>query len=910
MVKEEKKEIVLQDYNSKAYDEIKELFKEQSMVAFIQASGTVKTLVGLQLIKEYLAENDNNGKKSGEVKKNRTALYVTATKQALYDIKDNIIEHDDTKNFKGLKRITYKKLNQLAKKGLLEKFASNFGCIVLDNYEKCSEKITEENVKKLIESSKENVKVLGMSARNNKADKIFGDNIVNGLSLEDIIKEGLVSCEYTGALYGGSEELTKDVEKALDKLKDEETKELLTRSYNSLKQKLDENVKNMPEMFEDIIKNKDGKYLVFCKSIEDMKEKMEQAKSIFGKVNENIVIGGVSSENKEEDNRKEIVAFRKDKEENRLRLLFSVDMLNEGVHFKDIDGAILMRPTSSESVFENQMGRVLSVYGKNVQIIDSVNNYISGKNYPGFREIVEPNSNDENDKEEKGERSFENYTITSEMIDIYSVLENIKSESFKESEIRKQLEEIEKKRKEQEQEKLDQSLLDIDEKELEKQIAKLRDFKKRYYIIEERAKMHEDEEVRSTLREKYVYNYIGKEKVESEENKNIKVDIYLKPYEDLNQYYSNIVALKENGRLSKEQEKLIEEEMLEDYYGKEPRAGGISEKYGISMEDSKYLISKYGSLDEYYRIYKDGKLDDRKDIELSDKIITKTIDLDDRFDNLNYNELYEKINEDKINENNELTVFSSKKLKESISKYVGEDNRKILSEYYGLNSRHKKSKEEIEKENNLGKAGVELKVDSIVRKIRDSKKEDLYYGEKTAPDYDIDIKKNYNDGTEEQKKQIDEYIKKLQLREGNREYNLIKLEEINNEIAMEKEKQQQEEAEKKIVEVEKAEEKIEIRRKNKYDKNIERKRRVFSGYVMLNRKKAEMKNTLEEEKKENAKVEDIKLEITNENGDLKEKLYYDMNREELIELLKKKDKTIEDQKKEIERIEEDRELYG
>lgn len=71
-----------------------------------------------------------------------------------------------------------------------------------------------------------------------------------------------------------------------------------------------------------------------------------------------------------------------------------------------------------------------------------------------------------------------------------------------------------------------------------------------------------------------------------------------------------------------------------------------------------------------------------------------------------------------------------------------------------------------------------------------------------------------------------------------------------------------------------------------------------------------MKNTLEEEKKENAKVEDIKLEITNENGDLKEKLYYDMNREELIELLKKKDKTIEDQKKEIERIEEDRELYG
>lgn len=828
MVKEEKKEIVLQDYNSKAYYEIKELFKEQNMAAFIQATGTGKTYMGLQLIKEYLAENDNSGKKSSELKKNRTALYVTATKQALYDIKDNIIEHDSTKNFNGLKRITYKKLNQLAKKGLLEKFASNFGCIVLDNYEKCSEDITRENVEKLIECSKENAKVLGMSSRNNKADKMFGDNIVNGLSLEDIIKEGLVSCEYTGALYGGSEELQKDVEKALDNLKDEETKKLLTREFDRLKQKLDENVKNMPEMFEDIIKNKDGKYLVFCKSLEDMKEKMEQAKNIFGKVNENIVIGGVSSENKEEDNRKEIVAFRKDKEENRLRLLFSVDMLNEGVHFNDIDGGILMRPTSSESVFENQMGRILSVDGKNVQIIDSVNNYISMKNYQG----IIGNTQSKN-KEESSEKNFKDYEITSELIELYKILENIKSENLKESEIRKQLEELEKKKNELEKEKIDQSLLDIDENELEYQLNQLKDYKKWYCWSEERVKMLEDEEVQETLREKY--KDVDKEKAESEERKNIDEDIR-DVHNNLTKYYADILVLKENGKLSKEQEELIENEMLEDYYGKEPRAGGISEKYGISMDDSKYLISKYGSLDEYYRMYKEGKLEDSKDIELSGKIIAKTIDVDN---DRSYTRLYRKINEDKINEKNknELSVFSSKKLQENISKYVGEDNRKILSDYYGLDGNDKKSEEEIEKENNLGKAGVEIKIDSIVRKIRESKKEDLYYGEKIAPDYDIDIKENYNDGTEEQKKQIDEYIKKLQLREGNREYNLIKLEEINNEIAMEKEKQQQEEAEKKIVEVEKAEEKIEIRRKNKYDKNIERKRRVFSGYVMLNRKK-------------------------------------------------------------------------
>ena len=251
-------------------------------------------------------------------------------------------------------------------------------------------------------------------------------------------------------------------------------------------------------MFEDIIKNKDGKYLVFCKSLEDMKEKMEQAKNIFGKVNENIVIGGVSSENKEEDNRKEIVAFRKDKEENRLRLLFSVDMLNEGVHFNDIDGGILMRPTSSESVFENQMGRILSVDGKNVQIIDSVNNYISMKNYQG----IIGNTQSKN-KEESSEKNFKDYEITSELIELYKILENIKSENLKESEIRKQLEELEKKKNELKKEKIDQSLLDIDENELEYQLNQLKDYKKWYCWSEERVKMLEDEEVQETLREKY-----------------------------------------------------------------------------------------------------------------------------------------------------------------------------------------------------------------------------------------------------------------------------------------------------------------------------------------------------------------------------------------------------------------------
>lgn len=43
-----------------------------------------------------------------------------------------------------------------------------------------------------------------------------------------------------------------------------------------------------------------------------------------------------------------------------LKLLFCIDMLNEGVHVDDIDGVILLRPTISPILYLQQIGRGLS----------------------------------------------------------------------------------------------------------------------------------------------------------------------------------------------------------------------------------------------------------------------------------------------------------------------------------------------------------------------------------------------------------------------------------------------------------------------------------------------------------------------------------------------------------------------
>ena len=91
------------------------------------------------------------------------------------------------------------------------------------------------------------------------------------------------------------------------------------------------------------MKAKNGKYIVFCKSIEDMQEKIKQAQRMFGKVNPNITTYSVSS--KLHDNERALKGFEKDDDEDTLKLMFAVDMLNEGYHINDLDGVIMMRPT-------------------------------------------------------------------------------------------------------------------------------------------------------------------------------------------------------------------------------------------------------------------------------------------------------------------------------------------------------------------------------------------------------------------------------------------------------------------------------------------------------------------------------------------------------------------------------------
>ena len=59
-----------------------------------------------------------------------------------------------------------------------------------------------------------------------------------------------------------------------------------------------------------------------------------------------------------------------------LKLLFCIDMLNEGVHVAGISGVILFRPTVSPIIYKQQIGRALTAGDSATPLIlDVVNNF-------------------------------------------------------------------------------------------------------------------------------------------------------------------------------------------------------------------------------------------------------------------------------------------------------------------------------------------------------------------------------------------------------------------------------------------------------------------------------------------------------------------------------------------------------
>ena len=351
--------IELYKHNKKAYSNVLEHFETTNRTCVVHATGTGKSFISLK----WLEDN-----------KDRRCLFLAPTHAIIDQFKTHIEDNGlSLSDFPNLEFELYTNVNN--------RIADNkYDCIVMDEFHRCGAKEWSKGINKLLDNN-EDAKVLGLSAtpirylddNRNMADEIFNGNIASEISIAEAIAMGILQAPtYITSIYSFDNEIDK-IQNQIDKYKNKEEKKELQKKLDEAKNMLEKS-RGLSEVFEKYIKNDKGKYIVFCKDKPHMELMEEKSNEWFKNINK-IKVNDVYYEKGRELNKYAIDSFENN-ERDELKLLFSIEMLNEGVHVKSIDGVIMFRPTVSPIIYFQQLGRALSVgHNEHPIVFDVVNNY-------------------------------------------------------------------------------------------------------------------------------------------------------------------------------------------------------------------------------------------------------------------------------------------------------------------------------------------------------------------------------------------------------------------------------------------------------------------------------------------------------------------------------------------------------
>ena len=696
--------IKLKKHNEGTYEKIQEGFKRSKKVAVIQPTGTGKSFLALKLLE------DNKDKK---------AIYIAPSNAILHNVKKNIFESEmDMSDFPNLERITYQKLIKLSDEEI-EKLGADI--VVIDEFHHCGATEWGKGVDRLLEKNPD-AQVLGLSATpiryfdysRDMAEELFGDNIASEMTLEDAINSGILpKARYVSALYEFDNELER-MQEDIDKIKDPEKKEQAQTMFNSLAKQVDGNTGNIQEMLSEHMKEKNGKYIVFCKNIEDMQEKIKQAQSMFGEVNQNITIYSVSS--KLHDNENTLKRFERDNDEDTLKLMFAVDMLNEGYHINDLNGVIMMRPTYSPTIYAQQIGRALTVKdedGKEPLIIDLVNNLDSIKIIEDLYErLRQYESTGEHKKDREQQAGLIIYDKTKEFRDVAKKISELSKREI--VSLEEKIEIFER--------YLEEGNDDIDGLTVyegkpigqwavqirygikkggnltEDQLEKLDELG----ILERRIDSTLDEKIDALIEWKKKYpdvvitrenltQPIGDETIkklkELAQVEGIEFSEIEERYKKIKSYNNYIRHRETEGVLTEQQWNKCKEGNLGGKFGFSTEAEQLAKKLKIDVKQVVDIINNFGSMDNFIQMYKDGKLS-----MYNNKLITNMIDIDYNPLSQNYLRLVKEI----FGSSFEFKLFSTDELNTAIEALNTRD-KEAIQLYFGLIDGKCKTYEDLSK---------------------------------------------------------------------------------------------------------------------------------------------------------------------------------------------------------------------
>lgn len=352
--------IELFQHNQSAFDAAIEMIAETGKAAIVHPTGTGKSYIAFKLCEQnpdkivcWLSPSEYIFKTQLENLKADTNGWVP----------DNIVFY------------TYAKL-MLMTDDEVKSIQPDY--IILDEFHRCGAEMWGKGVDRLL-SMYPDIPILGLSAtairyldnQRNMADELFDGNIASEMSLGEAIVRGILNPpKYVLSVFTYQD----DFDRIKHRVKIAKTKAVRDRAEKYLEalRRTLEMSEGLDKIFEKHMDNRTGKYIVFCSNIDHLHEMQSKAKEWFGKVDPAPHIYTAYSE--DPTTSKEFTDFKNDNSHH-LKLLYAIDMLNEGIHVDDISGVVLFRPTVSPIIYKQQIGRALAAGKHSVSVIfDIVNN--------------------------------------------------------------------------------------------------------------------------------------------------------------------------------------------------------------------------------------------------------------------------------------------------------------------------------------------------------------------------------------------------------------------------------------------------------------------------------------------------------------------------------------------------------
>lgn len=352
--------IDLFEHNQTAYEAAVAMLAETGKAAVIHPTGTGKSFIGFKLCE------DNPDK---------TFCWISPSDYIFRTQLENL-KKTGAEIPRNIKFFTYAKLMYMSDEELAEIVPDYF---VIDEIHRTGAPQWNRRVTALLNMYL-NVPMLGLSATNvryldnqrDMAEELFDGNIASEMTLGEAIVRGILKAPlYISTVFSYQKDLEKYTRMSkMPKFK--AVRDTAEKYLEELRRTI-EKADGLDVIFDKYMPDKCGKYVVFCANREHLDEMLSHVSEWFSKVDENPKVYKVYSDNPESSG--EFADFKADKSEN-LKLLFCIDMLNEGVHLDDIDGVILFRPTVSPTVYKQQIGRALTAGKSGTPVIfDVINNF-------------------------------------------------------------------------------------------------------------------------------------------------------------------------------------------------------------------------------------------------------------------------------------------------------------------------------------------------------------------------------------------------------------------------------------------------------------------------------------------------------------------------------------------------------